>query len=61
MLRTLAELGQPVRVGPPLAEIVDIWGQVIETIEAPCDAVFVRATTLSTLSSGERAVTLGLL
>lgn len=61
LLRTLAELGQPVRVGQPLAEIVDIWGQVIETIEAPCDAVFVRATTLSTLSSGERAVTLGLL
>lgn len=61
LLFTLAELGQPVRKGQPLARTVDIHGQEVELFAAPQDGVFVRSTTLSTVSTGERVATLGLL
>jgi predicted deacylase len=61
LLRTVAELGAEVERGDALAEVSDIWGRVLETIRAPEPGVFVRATTLTTVSSGERAATLGLL
>jgi predicted deacylase len=60
LLRTIATLGEVVRAGEPLAEVVDIWGMTLETLAAPEDGVFVRSTTLCTVSSGERAATLGL-
>ncbi len=61
LLFTLAKLGQPVEKGQPLARTVDIYGQEVEMFSAPQDGVFVRSTTLSTVSTGERVATLGLL
>jgi uncharacterized protein len=61
LLHTLVPLGREVRRGESLARIVDIYGDVVETILAPEPGVFVRATTLSTVSTGERVATLGLL
>lgn len=61
LLRTEAELGAVVKKGQVLATIVDIWGDKVETIRAPLPGVFVRSTTLSNVSTGERAATLGLL
>ena len=40
-------------------QLVDIYGDEVEQIIAPQDGVYVRATTLSTVSRGERAATLG--
>ena len=61
LLHTVAELGAVVERGEILARIVDIFGDTVETVAAPAAGIFVRATTLSTVSSGERAATLGLL
>ncbi len=61
LLHTLTVLGHEVRRGDPLARIVDIYGDTVETVLAPEPGVFVRATTLSTVSTGERVATLGLL
>ncbi len=61
LLHTEATLGELVKKGDPLARIVDIFGDTVETIVAPEAGVFVRSTTLSTVSTGERAATLGLL
>jgi hypothetical protein len=38
---------------------VNVWGDDVETFVAPERGVFVRATTLSTVSTGERVATLG--
>jgi hypothetical protein len=54
-------LGAEVRRGDTLARIVDIYGDTVETVLAPEPGVFVRATTLSTVSTGERVATLGLI
>jgi predicted deacylase len=59
LLFTLATLGEPVVKGQLLARTVDIHGQDIEMFTAPQEGVFVRATTLSTVSTGERVATLG--
>lgn len=56
-----AELGELINTGDKLCSIVNIYGDEIEIITAPTDGVFVRATTLSTVSRGERVATLGLL
>ena len=56
-----AELGDIVNKGDRLCSIVNIYGDEVEAIIAPDDGVFVRTTTLSTVSRGERAATLGLL
>lgn len=61
LLRTEVELGAVVEKGRVLATITDIWGDVVETVRAPVAGVFVRSTTLSNVSTGERAATLGLL
>lgn len=61
LLHTLMPLGREVRRGEMLARIVDIYGDTVETVLAPEPGVFVRATTLSTVSTGERVATLGLL
>ena len=60
LLFTLAQLGETVEKDQPLARIVDIHGVEIELFRAPLRSVFVRATTLSTVSTGERVATLGL-
>jgi hypothetical protein len=61
LLHTLLPLGSEVRRGDMLARIVDIFGDTVETVLAPEPGVFVRATTLSTVSTGERVATLGLI
>jgi uncharacterized protein len=61
LLFTLAKLGLPVKKGEALARTVNIHGQEVEMFTAPQDGVFVRSTTLSTVSTGERVATLGLL
>jgi predicted deacylase len=61
LLYTAATLGSLVKKGDLLARIVDIFGETVETVIAPEAGVFVRATTLSTVSTGERVATLGLL
>ena len=54
------ELGQAVKQGDLLCRIVDIFGDEVERFVAPSDGLFVRATTLSTVTTGERVATLGL-
>jgi predicted deacylase len=61
LLQNLATLGELVEKGQPLVRITDIYGDPVDTIVAPETSVFVRSTTLSTVSTGERVVTLGLL
>ena len=61
LLLSHAELGELINTGDKLCSIVNIYGDEIEIITAPTDGVFVRATTLSTVSRGERVATLGLL
>jgi len=61
LLHTEAKLGSIVERGDLLARIVDIFGDSVETVTAPEPGVYVRATTLSTVSTGERVATLGLL
>jgi uncharacterized protein len=59
LLFTLAKLGERVEKGQPLARTVDIHGRDVEMFRAPQAGVFVRSTTLSTVSTGERVATLG--
>ena len=61
LLLNRRKLGELVKAGDTLCSIVDIFGDEVETIVAPEDGIFVRTTTLSTVSRGERAATLGLL
>jgi hypothetical protein len=61
LLHTDAKLGAVVKQGDLLARVVDIFGDTVETVLAPQPGVFVRSTTLSTVSTGERVATLGLL
>ena len=60
LLLTRVTLGDIVSKGDLLCSIVNIYGDEVERIIAPADGVFVRSTTLSTVSRGERAATLGL-
>ena len=61
LLLNRKKLGELVKAGDTLCSIFNIYGDEVETITAPEDGVFVRTTTLSTVSRGERAATLGLL
>jgi predicted deacylase len=53
------DLGAEVRRGDVLCRIVNVYGDEVERVVAPQDGIFVRATTLSTVSTGERVATLG--
>lgn len=61
LLYTHPKLGDVVEKGTLVAHTENVYGDVVERFTAPERAVFVRATTLSTVSTGERTVTLGLL
>jgi predicted deacylase len=61
LLYTDVPLGEMVKQGQPLARVVSVWGDEVESIAAPVDGLFVRSTTLSTVSAGERVVTVALL
>ncbi len=60
VLVTEAALGAAVAKGERLCRIFDVYGDVVEEVLAPADGLFVRATTLGTVSRGERVATLGL-
>ncbi len=61
LLTTVPELGAALRQGDVLCRINSVFGDVLETVTAPQDGLFVRATTMATVSQGERVATLGLL
>jgi predicted deacylase len=61
LLVTEAELGQSVKKGDVLCRILNVFGDVVETVRSPQDGLFVRSTTLGSVSRGERVATLGLL
>ncbi len=59
LLHTVAQLGAYVRQGEVLAHIYSIYGDELETIQAPTDGTFVRMTTFPSVATGERVITLG--
>jgi predicted deacylase len=61
VLYTEAPLGAFVRKGDLLARIVNVYGDEIERFHAPINGHFIRTTTLSTVASGERVATIGVL
>jgi predicted deacylase len=60
LLITDVKLGQAVKRGDVLGRILNVYGDVVETIISPEDGLFVRSTTLGSVSRGERVATLGL-
>lgn len=60
LLYNHVKLGQPVKQGDLLATIRDVFGDQVERVLAPLDGYAVRLTTLSTVSTGERVATLGI-
>jgi predicted deacylase len=56
-----APLGAAVKAGDVLCRILNVYGDEVETVSAPQDALLVRSTTLGSVSKGERVATLGLL
>lgn len=58
-LRLRVDLGDEVREGQTLGEVVDIFGQRVEEIVAPSAGVVMRAMRLASVSSGAEAVWLG--
>ncbi len=61
LLLTEATLGRAVAKGDVLCRILNVYGDEVEVVTAPQDALFVRSTTLGSVSRGERVATLGLL
>jgi predicted deacylase len=61
LLYNHAKLGQAVKRGDLLVTIRNIFGDEVERIISPIDGYAVRLTTLSTVSTGERVATLGVL
>jgi len=60
LLTTDVKLGDRVGAGATLARIHSIYGDLVETITAPSDGIFVRSTTFSSVLSSERVATLGI-
>ncbi|OLT14430.1 hypothetical protein BJF78_19490 [Pseudonocardia sp. CNS-139] len=46
------DVGEPVRAGAPLATVVDLFGDVLQEITAPCDAVVGTVRTVGALTRG---------
>lgn len=61
LLYTEAELGREVIAGTLLCRVVNVYGEEVERIVAPENGVFVRSTTLSSVATGDRVATLGVL
>jgi predicted deacylase len=59
LLVTDAVLGSRVARGDRLCRIFNVFGDMVEEVTAPVDSLFVRSTTLGTVSRGERVATLG--
>jgi predicted deacylase len=61
ILHTEATLCARVKKGEILARTVNIHGEEVEKFAAPVDGIFIRSTTLSTVTTGERVITVGVL
>lgn len=61
LLVGVGSLGQEVKAGDVLCRILNVYGDEVQLVKAPQDGVFVRTTTLGSVSQGERVATLGLL
>lgn len=59
LLYNAVQLGQRVAAGDLLCKVVDIFGEDVERFVAPEAGFVVRTTTLSTVSTGDRVITLG--
>jgi hypothetical protein len=59
LLLTDLLLGSRVAKGDRLCRILDVFGDIVEEVLAPVEGLFVRSTTLSTVSRDERVATLG--
>jgi predicted deacylase len=51
-LRWLVDLCDDVRAGQPMAEIVDVFGDRVETIEAPTDGFVLRKMLFGAVGTG---------
>lgn len=60
LLITELPLGAAVKAGDVLCRIFNVYGDEVEVVTAPEDGLFVRTTTLGSVSKGERVATLGL-
>ena len=60
LLMTEVQLGQAVKQGDVLCRIISIFGDEVERVVAPSDGLFIRATTLSSVTTGDRVATLGI-
>jgi predicted deacylase len=61
LLVPIAALGDEVKKGQPLCRVINIYGDELQLVAAPEEGVFVRTTTMGSVSQGERVATLGLL
>jgi predicted deacylase len=61
LLVPITALGDEVKKGQPLCRVINIYGDEIQLVAAPEEGVFVRTTTMGSVSQGERVATLGLL
>lgn len=61
LLVPAASLGDEVKKGDLLCRVLNIYGDEVQLVTAPQDGVFVRTTTMGSVSQGERVATLGLL
>ena len=59
LLSTEVALGSRVRAGDVVARVRTVYGDERETIRAPVDGIFVRATTFPAVAAGDRVATLG--
>lgn len=59
LLHRRAELGDNVATGQVIAEVRDVFGDLVEEIRAPHDGPVVRVATFPIVSTGERVAQLG--
>ncbi len=59
LLLTDIALGEKVKKGDRIGRILNVYGDIVEEVIAPVDGLFVRSTTLGSVSRGERVATLG--
>jgi predicted deacylase len=51
-VRMAVDLADPVTAGQPIAEVVDVYGSVVETVTSPVDGFVLRAMRLASVSTG---------
>lgn len=58
-LRMKVKLGDEVRAGQPIAEVVDVFGQQVEVVESPTDGFVLRRMLLGSISTGAEVAWVG--